>query len=108
MVIGLKEGDTKLSLKKLTPVRLIKNKFFEEVDKAEAEGKSVEELKDLLGRGRAKKGIFEGNLEDGELEIGQVSAQINQILPVSEIMGNIIHEYHSLLSGIAVADKFMF
>jgi enoyl-[acyl-carrier protein] reductase II len=108
MVIGLKEGDTKLSLKKLTPVRLIKNKFFEEVDKAEAEGKSVEELKELLGRGRAKTGMFDGNLENGELEIGQVSARINQILPASEIMGNIIFEYNSLLSGLPTMDKFRF
>jgi enoyl-[acyl-carrier protein] reductase II len=89
IVIHSKEGDTQLSLKKLTPVRLIKNKFFNQVQLAENNGASAEELQNLLGRGRAKKGMFEGNLEEGELEIGQVSAIITAIKPAAEVVGEI-------------------
>ena len=85
-VIHLTEGDTQLSLKKLTPVRLIKNKFFEEVQVAELNGASPEMLQQLLGRGRAQKGMFEGDLQQGELEIGQVSALIKKIMPVPELV----------------------
>lgn len=94
LVTGLGEGGTKLALKKLAPVRLIKNEFLEQVDSAESIGTSDEQLKLLLGRGRAKKGMFEGDLVEGELEIGQVSAFIDEILPVKIIMENIITEYH--------------
>src|ERR1035438_2392714 len=73
-VISANEGDTILSLKKLTPVRMIKNNFFKKVEEAETRCATAEELKELLGRGRAKKGMFDGNLEEGELEIGQISA----------------------------------
>jgi len=93
LVTKISEGETKLSLKKLAPVRLIKNRFFEIVEQAENEGKSSNELKELLGKGRAKKGMFEGDLENGELEIGQISAQISEILPVSEIIKNLIEDY---------------
>lgn len=93
LVTNLGEGGTKLALKKLGPVRLIKNGFFDQVNEAELNGASVEHLKELLGRGRAKKGIFEGDLEEGELEIGQISASINDILPVKSIMENLITEY---------------
>ena len=93
LIIQIGEGDTKLALKKLAPTRLVKNHFFELVDEAEKAGKSVNELQELLGRGRAKKGMFLGDLVDGELEIGQVSANISRILPVKEIMKNLIHEY---------------
>ena len=96
MVVEAKEGDTQLSLKKLTPVRLMKNKFYEAVQKAEANGASKEELADLLGRGRAKKGIFEGDLKDGELEIGQVSAAIGEIKPAAVILNDIWQEYKTL------------
>jgi enoyl-[acyl-carrier protein] reductase II len=78
LVCDLSEGATKLSLKKLAPVRLIKNQFFELVNSAEQKGATAEELREILGKGRAKKGIFEGDLENGELEIGQVSAQITR------------------------------
>jgi enoyl-[acyl-carrier protein] reductase II len=96
-VINAVEGDTQLSLKKLTPVRLIKNRFFEAVQKAEENGASAEELKALLGRGRAKKGMFEGILEDGELEIGQVSAIIKQIMPAADIIKEIWTDFENAL-----------
>ncbi len=92
-VIKAKEGDTLLSLKGLTPVRLLRNKFFESIQQAEKSGASAESLIHLLGKGRAKKGIFEGDLDEGELEIGQVSSLIGQILPVSEIIKELLDEY---------------
>ena len=92
-IVKLKEGDTKLSLKKLAPTRLIKNKFFEQVNEAECRGASPEEMREILGKGRAKTGMFEGDLEEGELEIGQVGAMIKSIQPVSEIMDQMIKEY---------------
>jgi enoyl-[acyl-carrier protein] reductase II len=85
-VIHAGEGDTHLSLKQLTPVRLLKNKFFHEVYQAETRGASREELSQLLGRARAKKGMFEGDMEEGELEIGQVSALIKEMKPAGEIV----------------------
>ena len=95
LVTSLGEGGTKLALKQLAPVRLIKNPFFEQVDEAERAGKSEDELRELLGRGRAKKGMFEGDMVDGELEIGQVSAQLDAILPAAKIVENIMDEYRS-------------
>lgn len=94
-LINSREGDTQLSLKKLVPVRLLKNAFFQQVEEAENRGASPEELKALLGRARAKKGMFEGNLDEGELEIGQVSALIKEILPVNEIIRNLINEFRT-------------
>lgn len=85
-IADAKEGDTTLTLKQLTPVRLIKNKFYEQVKQAEERCASVEELKTILGRARAKKGMFEGDLEEGELEIGQVSAMLNEIQPAGEVV----------------------
>jgi enoyl-[acyl-carrier protein] reductase II len=93
-VLGLQEGDTRLALKKIGPVRLIRNKFFEEVDRLESAGADADTLKELLGKGRAKKGMFEGDLLAGELEIGQVSSLFDDILPVETIMKNLISEYH--------------
>ena len=93
MVTELNEGDTKLSLKKIGPVRLIKNDFFQAVNKLEMEGANADALRVLLGRGRAKKGMFEGDLAEGELEIGQVSSIINEVLPVQTIIENLIQEY---------------
>ena len=92
-VIKSKEGDTILALKDLTPVRLIKNNFYEEVKQAEDRSASVEELKDILGRARAKKGMFEGDLDEGELEIGQISARINKVKPAAEIVKGIWSEF---------------
>ena len=94
MVVNSQEGDTQLTLKELAPVRLIKNKFYHEIQNAYQRGTTTEELKTLLGRGRAKKGMFLGDLEDGELEIGQVSALIHDIKPASEIIREIIGEFN--------------
>ena len=102
------EGGTKLALKKLAPVRLIKNHFFTQVSNAEQRGATQEELRELLGKGRAKKGMFEGDLENGELEIGQVSAQINQILPVRQIMENLISEYQIARDKVNEGEKYDF
>ena len=92
-VISSSEGDTQLMMKQLTPVRLLKNAFFTEVQQAELRGATVEELKTLLGRARAKKGMFEGDIEQGELEIGQVSAMIKQIRPAAEILNHLWQDY---------------
>ena len=97
IVIKTGEGDTQLSLKKLTPVRLIKNKFFNEVQEAELRGATPEELQQLLGRGRAKKGMFEGDLDAGELEIGQVSALLTSIQPAAAIIDEVWTEFQQLL-----------
>ena len=92
-VLETNEGETQLSLKKLVPVRLVKNAFFNKVNEAEKRGASKEELIEILGKGRAKLGMFEGNLEEGELEIGQVSGMIKEIKPVAEIIEEIIEEF---------------
>jgi enoyl-[acyl-carrier protein] reductase II len=102
-VINLGEGGTKLALKKLAPTRLIKNQFFEQVYEAECRGASPEEMRELLGKGRAKKGMFEGKLDEGELEIGQVSALISKIQTAEEIITEIKTEYKEALSKL---DKF--
>ncbi|WP_036383357.1 nitronate monooxygenase family protein [Muricauda sp. MAR_2010_75] len=93
-VVNAKEGDTHLTLKELAPVRLLKNKFYQDVQEAYAKGASVEELKTLLGRARAKKGMFEGDMEEGELEIGQVSGLIHDIKPAAEIVQNLVQEFN--------------
>lgn len=108
LVTGLGEGETKLSLKQLAPVRLVKNEFFRKVEEAEMRGTTVEELKTLLGHGRSKKGIFEGNLDEGELEIGQVSATIDDILPVQEIMRHLITDFEQARNELVEGTKFKF
>ncbi len=108
LVATLGEGGTKLALKKLVPTRLVKNHFFEQVDKAEGNGSTAGELKELLGKGRAKKGMFLGDLENGELEIGQVAAQIKGIKPVSEIMAALVAEYKSTIADVAGGRKYLF
>jgi enoyl-[acyl-carrier protein] reductase II len=97
LVITAQEGDTQLSLKQLTPVRLMKNNFFLQIQEAEKHGASTEELQKLLGRGRAKKGMFEGDIIEGELEIGQVSANIKKIKPAAEIVKEIWSEFEATL-----------
>jgi enoyl-[acyl-carrier protein] reductase II len=96
-VVKAGEGDTQLMMKKLTPVRLLKNQFFKKVQEAEARGADEVELKRILGRARAKAGMYEGKLEEGELEIGQVSALVNDILPAGEIVKNIWQEFSEAL-----------
>lgn len=94
-VVEAGEGDTQLTLKELTPVRLIKNKFYHDVQEAYGKGADKEQLKELLGRARAKKGMFEGDMEEGELEIGQVSAIIHDIKPAAEIVSEIVAEFEA-------------
>lgn len=100
-VIKANEGDTQLTLKELTPVRLIKNDFYQQVQKAYAQCASQEDLQNLLGRGRAKKGMFEGDLTEGELEIGQVSALISEIKPAAEVVKEIWDEFLSTSKKMA-------
>jgi len=98
LVIHSQEGDTMLALKKLMPVRLMRNNFFQQLQEAENKGASADELKQLLGSGRAKKGMFEGQLDEGELEIGQASALLHDILPAAEIVKNIWSSFTEALS----------
>ena len=107
IVIDSKEGDTLLTLKEITPVRLIKNEFYSKIASIYDNGGNVEELKDLLGKGRAKKGMFEGDLLEGELEIGQVSSQMNVVQPAKEILFNIINEFNKAKQDVS-SDKFNF
>lgn len=100
-VIAARDGDTSLTLKKLIPVRLIKNEFYRKVKELEDRGASREELSDLLGRGRAKLGMFEGDMDEGELEIGQISGLINEIKPAAEILKEIISEFEQLKSQLS-------
>ncbi|HWH62254.1 MAG TPA: nitronate monooxygenase, partial [Ginsengibacter sp.] len=96
-LINSKEGDTIVTLKELTPVRLIKNDFFEQIVNAQKSGATNFQLQELLGKGRAKKGMFEGDLKNGELEIGQVSALIREIMPAKKIIENIWLEFNEAL-----------
>lgn len=100
LCVNLKEGDTMLSLKKVSPTRLIKNDFFNKIQEAEDSGASAEEIKEILGRGRAKKGIFEGDLSEGELEIGQIASLIDSIPSVKEVIDEIITEYNQKIDCI--------
>ena len=100
LCLNLNEGDTKLLLKKLSPTRLVKGEFTTAVEEAEARGASAEEMKELLGKGRSKKGIFEGNLQEGELEIGQVAALFRKEETVAEVMEEIITGYRQSLGRL--------
>lgn len=103
LCLNLNEGDTKLLLKKLSPTRLVKGEFTTAVEEAEARGASVEEMKELLGKGRAKKGIFEGNLQEGELEIGQVASLFREMQTVSEVMKEIMEDFRKGMEKIQLA-----
>jgi enoyl-[acyl-carrier protein] reductase II len=98
--ITLNEGDTLLSLKKVSPTRLVRNAFFMQVQEMEQRGATAEELRELLGRGRAKKGIFEGDLTEGELEIGQIASQIREIIPAAEVVREMIESYNNTLQRL--------
>lgn len=100
-VVKAKDGDTLLTLKELIPARLLKNKFFYDIEDLYAKNASVEEIKELLGRARAKKGMFEGDLENGELEIGQITGLINEIIPAADIVKEIIRDYNNALNQIS-------
>lgn len=99
-VIQTPDGGTRLTLKELTPVRLIRNAFYEQVERAYAAGADPETLKTLLGRGRAKKGMFEGDLVEGELEIGQIASIIREIKPAAAIVSEIMEEYHTTIQTL--------
>ena len=94
-VVEAKEGDTQLTLKELAPVRLLKNKFYEDVQKLYKNNPTIDELKELLGRARAKKGMFEGDLDEGELEIGQIAGLIHNIKPAAEIVNDLIVDFEN-------------
>lgn len=99
-IVEAKDGDTILAMKSLTPVRLIRNPFYEKVRAAEDRAATIEELKEILGRARAKKGMFEGDMEEGELEIGQISGYINEIKPAAKIVQEIVEEFNQLVNEI--------
>lgn len=99
--IMLNEGDTALSLKKVSPTRLIKNEFYQQVQQLEDSGASPEELRELLGKGRAKRGIFEGDLSEGELEIGQIASLIKEIVPARQVVEEIIKDYNQTLRELS-------
>lgn len=100
-ILETKEGGTQLSLKRLVPVRLIKNEFFQRVSEAEERGAPRHELAEILGKARAKKGMFEGDMVEGELEIGQVAGLIDEILPAAKILENIVNEFKTAQSEVA-------
>lgn len=102
VVVDAKEGDTQLTLKELAPVRLVKNKFYNQVQELYKTGPTVEQLKELLGRARAKRGMFEGDLEDGELEIGQIAGLIHDIKPVQQIVDEMLREFEIAKKGISL------
>ena len=98
--LNLNEGDTALTLKQLSPTRMVKNELFNRIAEAEARGASVDELREILGKGKAKKGIFEGDTTDGELEIGQVASSVKTLQTAEEAVGQMIDEYLSALSRV--------
>jgi len=105
-IISAKEGDTMLTLKKLAPVRLLRNKFFDQISNAQATGAGISELIELLGKGRAKLGMFEGNLDEGELEIGQISAMIQEIEPASEVLRKMVSEFMEIKRSLCGIEEW--
>ncbi|MDR2293483.1 MAG: nitronate monooxygenase [Prevotellaceae bacterium] len=98
---NLNEGDTMLCLKKISPTRMIKNSFYNRIEEAETRGASADELKEILGRARAKKGIFEGDMNEGELEIGQIASHLKKIIPAKEIIDEIVNEFNETANNIS-------
>lgn len=101
-IVEVKDGDTHLTLKELAPVRLVKNKFYNQVQELYEKNPTVEEIKELLGRARAKRGMFEGDLEEGELEIGQVAGLIHEIKSVQRVIDEVIEEFTKIQSGLSI------
>lgn len=99
-IIDLKDGDTQVTLKELAPVRLVKNHFYHQIQELYQQNPTIEQIKELLGRARAKKGMFEGDLDNGELEIGQIAGIINKIKPAGQVLKDIIEEYHTVKSSL--------
>lgn len=106
LCINLKEGDTILSLKKLSPTRLVKNDFYNTIQAAEDRGAAADEIREILGRGRSKKGIFEGDLSEGELEIGQISSLINDLPSAANVIDSVIEEYNRRKEEMSTDSKF--
>lgn len=100
-IVNVKDGDTHLTLKELAPVRLVKNKFYNDVQELYQKNPSIEDIKELLGRARAKKGMFEGDLENGELEIGQIAGLIHEIKPAKEVLLAIIEEFNAVKASVS-------
>ncbi len=100
-IVNVKDGDTHLTLKELAPVRLVKNKFYDDVQELYQKNPSIEDIKELLGRARAKKGMFEGDLENGELEIGQIAGLIHEIKPAKEVLLAIIEEFNAVKASVS-------
>lgn len=107
-IVAAKEGDTILTLKELVPVRLLKNQFYHAMQAIPDTEQRVEKMREFLGKGRAKKGIFEGDLIEGELEIGQVSAQIKNIISAKEVIAEMIQEFHAIKNSISTTERFDF
>ena len=99
VIIDLKDGDTQVTLKELAPVRLVKNHFYHQIQELYQQNPTIEQIKELLGRARAKKGMFEGDLDNGELEIGQIAGIINKIKPAGQVLKDIIEEYNTVKSS---------
>lgn len=104
--LRLNEGDTQLTLKQLSPTRMVKNDFYRQIEEAEARGASKEELRELLGKGRAKKGIFEGDLFEGELEIGQIASSVHKLQSVEEVMKELTDDFNTALERVGGVRKF--
>ena len=100
VIIDLKDGDTQLTLKELAPVRLVKNHFYHQIQELYQQNPTIEQIKELLGRARAKKGMFEGDLDNGELEIGQIAGIINKIKPAGLVLKDIVEEYNTVKSSL--------
>ena len=100
VIIDLKDGDTQVTLKELAPVRLVKNHFYHQIQELYQQNPTIEQIKELLGRARAKKGMFEGDLDNGELEIGQIAGIINKIKPASQVLKDIVEEYNTVKSSL--------
>ena len=107
-VLKANQGATVLTLKELTPVRMMKNPFYQKINQLYESGATTQELKDALGRGRAKKGMFEGDLIEGELEIGQVAAQIESIIPAADVVKEFVKTYNSTLDALSKIEYFLF
>lgn len=105
--LRLNEGDTQLTLKQLSPTRMVKNDFYKQIEEAEARGASKEELRELLGKGRAKKGIFEGELFEGELEIGQIASSVHKLQSVDEVIKELVQDLNRALERINELHKFV-
>ncbi|MFZ6050931.1 NAD(P)H-dependent flavin oxidoreductase [Halocola ammonii] len=106
LVVEANEGDTRLTLKELAPVRLLKNKFYDNVLEAYSSGAKVEQLRELLGKGRAKRGMFEGDLDEGELEIGQISGMIREVKPAADIVKEILNDFVEAQKNICKVNLF--